>query len=143
VDGVLVETSTRTWRQLDVLPGQTVSFWVTDDANELPPIGLPSTAWITWDESESDESVRYEVDQWIEGQWVARGIVMDLGEPWFRWQSGVLPDGVETRFRVRAVDGNGIEGLPIEIGILMVRVPDRLNVAATWNAEAATASVAW
>jgi hypothetical protein len=143
VDGILVESSTRTWRQMDVLPGQTASFFVTDDANEVPGVGLPAYAIVTWDESGDDETARYEVEQYIGGAWLLTGTVMDVGEPWFRWVSGVLEDGAEVEIRVKAVDGHGVPGAVMEVSVLMVRVPDRLDVSAIWNDETGVATVSW
>jgi hypothetical protein len=143
LNGVLIEVTTRNWKQLDLAPGETVVFTVSDDAGELIPIGAPNRANLNWAEAGDEITAKYEVSECIDEVWTARGTIWDLGESWFRWISRVLEDGVEHRFRVTACDADGLPGQARDVTMLMVRAPDPLALTLTWEAEEGRVKVEW
>jgi hypothetical protein len=142
-NGVLIEVTTRNWKQLDLAPGETVVFTVSDDVGELIPIGAPNRGILNWGEAGDAVTAKYEIEE-LEGEvWVARGTIWDLGESWFRWISRVLEDGVEHRFRVTACDVDGLPGQAREVAMLMVRAPDPLELTLSWEAELGRVKIEW
>lgn len=133
VDGILAETTTRTWRQFDVAAGEQLNVEVLDDSGTAPQPGYPGRPIVGWQPVSGAAS--YRVDRYEGGEWVEKHTVQDLGQSWFWVQGEYLADDTVHQYRVMALDAGGIEGTVKEFDVHMVRRPDPPEYTASLNVD--------
>lgn len=71
----------------------------------------------------------YKVEESVSGTWTQRRIIMDLGEEYFKHQTGPLEDGSTALWRVSALDNQGDAGTAVGFSVLICRNPPEPDVA--------------
>lgn len=125
VDGVLMNVSTSTTRDLWLAPGEVVQFEVLDSPSVMPQPAYPSRAWLSWYADTLEPAASYRIEELIDAEWVTAGTVFPgVGQTYFTWLSRVLEDDNVHHFRIVPVAFNKEEGLPLRLVVPMVRRPD-------------------
>jgi hypothetical protein len=130
VDGILVERTTRPWKQITLTPGEQVQFEVLDDGATLPQAAHPGRLTLAWYADPDAPAERYRLDEYTDGEWVAGQVAIPaVGQTYFRMVTRYLEDNTTHQLRVVPVASNGEEGTPWLVTVKMVRRPDPVAVA--------------
>lgn len=141
LDGLLLGSTTRTWKQLTVAPGEQVQFEVLDSPSAVPEAAYPGRGLLTW--LPSTGAKKYRIDEHVASAWTQRALVTPIiGQTWFSWQSRFLEDGQAHQFRVVPLGDNSLEGTARNFTIDMVRRPDPPSFTAAWSAGTITVDLA-
>lgn len=117
IDGNLVETTARTFKQIELRPGRAIQVEVLDDADAVPSPAYPDYALLTWDTV--DDAANYRIDQWDGDSWETQATLSGQGRAYLEWESAALANGTHL-FRVVPLRRDGTEGTPREWTITMV-----------------------
>lgn len=132
---------------IDVPDGEYPVVEVFDDPDALPA-GRPGTVRLGWEAvtpasaGASPEVRHWDVEEWVDPDWVFRQRVPNVGQVFVTWESGWLADGYGYRFRVVPVGTNGETGEAREYGGTVRRHPDPPDVGMTYGELAGTVTVA-
>lgn len=139
IDARLAETTTRTWKQLDVARGEVIQFDVFDESVSQPDPAYPSRALIAWDAV--TDAVSYRIDQYVDSTWSELVLLRDTGATYYRYLTAVLDDDTSYLFRVVPIAENNIEGIAREVSLFMIRRPNPPDVTYAYNATSATITI--
>ena len=133
-DGVALTPGGTTETELIVSApsGEGVIVEVLDDANARPTRVFSGRATLGWDASAG--AGKYRVEEFVASAWTLRQLVFDTEKSWYTWQSIVLADSTSHRFRVVPVGLNGVDGMPIDFDIFIVRYPDPAEAVQSYDA---------
>lgn len=139
VDGALYLTTMDTETIVTVDEGEVPIIEVLDDEDAIPTLAWPSRLTLCW-YAEPDTGY-YQVQEYVDEDWIARGNVSDRGEGYFKWQSRVLEDVTSHQFRIIPVGTNGNEGTARTFVCLMVRHPTPPDVSYAYSDSTHTVSI--
>jgi len=128
-DGIIIETTKRNWKDIEVYPGAAVQIEVRDDAN-APAEAWPGQVLLSW--GRDDTAASYRVEVYANAAWATERLVIDGSL--YHW-TPYLADNTIHRYRIVPVDANGIDGQAREFSIAMVRRPDVPSVTLTYNGD--------
>jgi len=77
----------------------------------------------------------YKVEESVSGVWIQRRIIMDLGEEYFKFQTGPLEDGSTALWRVSALDTQGDAGTSVGFSVLICRNPPEPDVDMAYGSD--------
>lgn len=132
-DGVLVEASTRNWRQLDLLHGAGVGIDVFDDSGDSPTPGFPARVTLQWHPSADGTATKYRVEFYSGGAWSTLATLYDNGRSILRWTSEVLDDDMEYTLGIVPVNASGNDGDRRTLIFRMRRRPDAPDVSYSYD----------
>jgi len=138
-DGLLVGMTTAIKWEIELGPGESGYFEVTDHPWETPGIGLPGRLEFHW--SGESDAHHYRVEEQVDGEWVSRGEIHHSTDGLFRYTTRYLDDETTYYFRTIGVTTDGVEGVPRLITALMARRPDPPSVQVAWTAETAVLTI--
>ncbi len=138
-DGILIDSTTRTWREVGVEAGEQIQFEVLDDVNATPVTAYPGRLFMTWVPVANDQS--YRVEEFVSAAWVVRTTIQVGVETYFSFTSRYLEDVTTHQFRVIPVGTNEEDGSARPFTALMVRRPDRAEMALTYASGTAKVTV--
>jgi len=137
IDGELIDTTPRAWRQVEVEAGEQIQIEVRDDAT-APQSAYPGRVYLSWIAAEEDDGTaadKYQVDEYVDSEWTTRDTIESHGESWFQWRSRYLEDCTTHLFRVIPVMTSGNEGTTLNFSVLMVRRPDRPTATYSYSSD--------
>lgn len=105
-----------------IAPGDDLQFSVFDSSAAVPPEHFPSRLTLRW--MGRDGAQMYRVEQYVNGEWLPRGLV-----PWrlpnvYHYQTARLDDVTEYQYRAVPLDAQGRAGTALTFTVEMVRYPD-------------------
>jgi len=131
VGGVLVETSSRPWKIVDLAAGESLWVEVFDDSSSTPVPGNAGRLIIDWGPV-SGASV-YRVYEYYDSAWTLRAEVPETGLGQYEYQTRYLENDTDIQWRVVAYGTNGILGTVRQFTAKCVRGPDAPEVTYTYS----------
>jgi hypothetical protein len=138
-DRTLISKSIRNWIDIDVGGEGEVTVEVFDAATDLPGPCYPGRVFLQWEQVA--EAGSYRIYELVDEAWVLRGAVAEYGKWIYTWESGVLEDVTEHRFKISAVVDERETDVK-EFGFFVVRVPDWPKVTYSVDPETLELTVA-
>ena len=131
LDGYLSEATTRTWKTIQVSPGEHVSLEVLDTAD--PPQSVyPGRMMLQWEAVNA--AGQYRIEEYVSGVWTTRRTVLSSYDEVMRHMTRYLEDETTHQFRVVPVGTNANDGTEKNFSALMVRRPDVADLVGTYSA---------
>lgn len=137
-NGVLIGETTHPQAMLTLSPNESFQFEVLDDPDAVPAFAYPSRAFLQWYLDEDDPAERYDIDEYVGGQWVSStppSIKPGFGQTYFQYQTRVLEDQTTHIFRVTPVAADERAGVPVIYTFFIVRLPDPPTVSYSYSAS--------
>ena len=128
-NGALVAVGNMPFRDVTVAPGEVIDIDVFDSSTDVPGMVYPGRVTLEWE----NIAASYAIKKWIGGEWVTQTTLVagPLGS--MRWASPVLADSTEHLFCVTPIGEDGNEGIAREFTVFMVRKPDEVAAAYTYD----------
>lgn len=115
------QTKETTWTVTAPINSQ-FQFDVLDVNTDAPEEYFPSTFTLRWDGT--PDSTSYRVDQYVDGEWVAKHVAIADDTRIYRYTTEMLDDSTVHTFRVVPLDSIGRSGTILEFEAEMCRYPD-------------------
>ena len=132
-DGLLVEVSTRTDRQIELGAGEIVRVEILDSPSADPEVVYSRKLELVW--NTVDGAASYRIDHYVGAAWVQDILVPAGAVMQYSWITRALADGEIYHWRIVPVSASGQDGVALEGEVRIVGRPDILG-AVTYDPEA-------
>lgn len=129
-DGELIDTTKQTSIIITIDADEYPTIEVFDDSFAVPT-AYPSRITLRW--YSTPDTYCYKVQERVQGTWIDRIQIDDLGQGYFIWTSSYLADCSLNRFRVLPIGTNGNEGDAAPYSYSIARNPNPPDVQYIYN----------